>query len=593
MSENSKLGNFSFLKGLRLARESLNQPKLDLELLQAQAVSQDPSVASKARRLLRVHWDGLPEKSAEQAPTVSIIDQLAQFRDAERKAILEQVSAIQLTSGCNGECPFCLFGIKKGVSSKYSYASLETFFQDYGSELNKNLILYWDSDPFDYQDGDHSFVDVFKLWRNQFPEQSLYISTTIPKGGQEAFQDFLLYLIEQYYNSDTEKSKQYKNVTIRVSLGKHTLQRAEAVFTQLTERLIAKGYSKKQIEKFIKHTVSLESRFEDSSLVNLGNLISKHDDYASVDTPACEDGIVLTPESIQAIFVVAPTVYMPSGQYSVEVTAQAMLEQGLHIIPLQMYKGEYTHIYDGKLRKRISTNRILLPQPRTFENHWYRLHDAQETLFLQLGRYVFSLGSLLDNISYLLAVSNRETYSTFKRLEYLRKVAETYRTERQYINELIVTAEMLAENDTVSIDTKEKLLYYIALTKAYVAKMDFIVEQIEQRKSSRLIIESARVLTNIGRDAINSLPEILGNIEDVEHHRTLAKRGRTGNDLASLSANRVSESGIRREFARVGYSVEQIMYQIDRAFIGAQEALLIQLNNLKTEEGLATTKSID
>jgi len=593
MNENARLDAFAYLKGLRLARESLSQPKLDLELLQAQAASQDPSVASKARRLLRVHWDSLPEKSAEQAPTVSIIDQLSQFRDAERKIILEQMSAIQLTSGCNGECPFCLFGIKKGVSSKYSYASLETFFQEYGSELNKSLILYWDSDPFDYQDGDHSFVDVFKLWRNQFPEQSMYISTTIPKGGQEAFQDFLLYLIEQYYDSDTEKSKQYKNVTIRVSLGKHTLQRAEVVFTQLTERMIAKGYSKKQIEKFIKHIVSLESRFEDSSLVNLGNLISKHDDYASADTPACEDGIVLTPESIQAIFVVAPTVYMPSGQYSVEVTAQAILEQGLHIIPLQMYKGEYTHIYDGKLRKRISTNRILLPQPRTFENHWYRLHDAQETLFLRLGRYVFSLSSLLDNISYLLAVSNRETFSTFKRVEYLRKLSEAYRAERPYLCELITTAEMLAEKDAVSKETQEKLLYYISLTKAYVAKVDFIVEQIEQRKSSRLIIEYARVLTNVGRETISSLPEILGNIEDVEHHRTLAKRGRSGNDVALLSTSRVSESGVKREFARLGSSIEQLMFKLDKAFLGAQEALESQFKKVTADNDLITTKSID
>jgi hypothetical protein len=303
MSENSKLHNFSFLKDLRLARESLNQPKLEVELLRAQAGSQDYATASKAKRLLRVYWDSMPERSAEHAPTVSIIDQLAQFSDSERKIILGQMSAIQLTSGCNGECPFCLFGIKKGVSSKYSYASLKTFFQEYGTELNQRSILYWDSDPFDYQDGEHSFVDVFKLWRNQYPEQSMYISTTIPKGGQEAFQDFLLYLIEQFYDSNAEKSKQSKNVTVRVSLGKHTLQRAEIVFTQLTERMIEKGYSKKQIETFIRRVISFAPRFDDSQLVSLGNLIDKHDDYTSAWTPACEDGVLLTPELIQAIFL--------------------------------------------------------------------------------------------------------------------------------------------------------------------------------------------------------------------------------------------------------------------------------------------------
>ncbi len=191
MTDKLVLENYPYLRHLKKEREKLGQERLDIDRLTAEVGSQDPAVAGSARRKLDTKWDLDPGKDALSAKTVDLKEQLGGYTEADREIIASNLIGIQLTQGCNGNCPFCLFGVKKGVEAKYSFGSVVAFLEEYKDKLGRGFALYWDSDPFDYRDGEHTFVDVYKAYRNIRPEEYHGVSTTIPRGGEKDFIDFM------------------------------------------------------------------------------------------------------------------------------------------------------------------------------------------------------------------------------------------------------------------------------------------------------------------------------------------------------------------------------------------------------------------
>ncbi|MEI6533322.1 MAG: hypothetical protein WCO06_05785 [Candidatus Roizmanbacteria bacterium] len=181
--------NFPKLESFQTERERLRLPYLDVELLTAQAGSQDVLLANQARKELDRKWDLTPENDSLNVPTVDLMAQLEPFSEEARKRLANNLVAIQLTEGCNGNCPFCLFGNKKGVSAKYSASSVHRYLREYSNEIPKSLALYWDSDPFDYREEVEGkvldFTDIYKEWRSMRPTEFQYVSTAIPRGGKK------------------------------------------------------------------------------------------------------------------------------------------------------------------------------------------------------------------------------------------------------------------------------------------------------------------------------------------------------------------------------------------------------------------------
>ncbi len=104
---------------------------------------------------------------------------------------MNNVAAIQLTEGCSTGCPDCGLEAKKGVKEFIPYEFLQKMGSKYGKQLNNNLILYYASDPFDYQDGEHGFFDVHRLFSDSIGAKST-VTTSMPAEKEKMILEHIL-----------------------------------------------------------------------------------------------------------------------------------------------------------------------------------------------------------------------------------------------------------------------------------------------------------------------------------------------------------------------------------------------------------------
>lgn len=111
--------------------------------------------------------DGIIEKKKEVYPGDK--DSLPleldkKFDESECEVVFSNLAALQLTHGCSKKCPFCAFDAVPGVRDHVSYPELVNLFERYGESFSKNEpILYWASEPSDYDFEDKTYIDVHQL----------------------------------------------------------------------------------------------------------------------------------------------------------------------------------------------------------------------------------------------------------------------------------------------------------------------------------------------------------------------------------------------------------------------------------------------
>lgn len=388
------LNDFPLLDFVSHKREQLELASIDIELLRAQAGSQDPQLASISQRILSTKWDLDPGQDALKTKSIDIKEQLNYFSRNELSVMFRNLVSIQLTDGCNGNCPFCLFGTKTGVTAKYSFDSLSTLFKENAKLMSENpFLLYWDSDPFDYRDGGKTFVDVYQLYRQTMPNNSQYISTAIPRGGESDFVNFML-----YHNSelDCEDVPSKRIVPVRISLTQQNIQRVEATLLELTNKLLERGLTVLDINTFYGKVLYTIGRF-DNFLLPIGPYIKKADDIKNTFSTACRDGVVISPGSCQAIMMTAATIYEPSGQTNIEL----LPGQTEAFVPVKIREEHYAKFTFGEksLTLRTELKQTMLPIIRHVNGKEYTLPNKFDDAILKLGREVSSLSRLITNFS--------------------------------------------------------------------------------------------------------------------------------------------------------------------------------------------------
>lgn len=493
--------------GLKEIRERQGLEVLDIDLLRIQTGSLDPLVAQKARQTLVSKWDLDPEKAAENAKTVDLMEQLSGFTEEERDTLVSQLAAIQFTEGCNGNCFFCFLGPKKGVEKKYSFDSIVAFLNEYGRffPYSSTIALYWNSDPFDYRDGDRTFADVYSAWRKIKPNEGQFISTTIPRGGQDSFIDFMRYAAHEQKERDNKKL-----LEVRVSLSRHNIQRVEAIFARLTESLLSDGFSQAEIDDFYAKHVLIGERFtteDEEGIEAIGTtLIGKHDDIKDIHTPACKDGIVISPGSVRAMMVTVPTVYEPSGQKEVLMSPGFDEQQ----VPAMMHvheRSDFDHF--NKPIDRALIRKTMLDIVRDAYGREYALPDETEDIVLKLGRETAAIGRLIADFSELFSDPHANKSSLLQLNEYLRVATEVFREREVYTQAQIARAMSYSKIDALPADEIEKVKFYALLATTYLVEMDFLADQVEGGQEVHAIISIAKMFRNIGRDQVTFLPEIV------------------------------------------------------------------------------------
>lgn len=503
MIEQVEFNKYPLIESIGIKREELKLERIDINLLKIQAGNQDPQIASHAQRVLKTKWELEPECDAIQAKSIDINEQLAPFSENELKIMFDNMVAVQLTEGCNGNCSFCFFGIKRGVSSKYSFDSLSNFFQQHSDKMtDHSFVLYWDSDPFDYRDGDNSFIDVYKLYRETLPHNYNYISTAIPRGGEYDFIKFMSYLASI---QDTTDVSSKCVVPVRISVSQQNIQRVEATLSELSTRLLNSGYSQSEINK-LHSTMSTVDRVGDY-LLPIGPLIQKADDIKNTYSTACRDGVILTPSLCQAIMLTAATVYEPSGQKNIDLIPGQVQQQ----VPSKVRDELYAIWILGQepLTERISQKQTMVPIITYPNGCEYSLPDIVEDLSLKLGREVASYVRLLSNFSKISRSEIDSPKSISEKDNFLLVSTQVFRERQIHTQNLLSSTEQFCDSTMLLEDEQKRLKYYLLLTNSYLTKMDFLANQVEQGQPLDTISRMAVILTHVGRNQIDKLSTIM------------------------------------------------------------------------------------
>ena len=490
MKESLQLSENVLLRRLRNERESNGLEELNVDLLVAQSASQDVNLAREAKIKLMEKWDVLPEFDAKNVKTIDLLDQFETFSESEREVILSQLVGIQLTEGCNGHCSFCLYGGSKGVEAKYSFESIKGFFEKYRKSFKNPPTLYWASDPFDYRDGEYSFVDVYKFLKDQGLSSGL--STAIPKGGED---DFVKFMINAF---ETEIDKHFFDAEMRLSVGKHNIQRVEATMKRLTDSLLSRGFTNDDINNMYKKYLAVGWRI---NFYKLGARIKDHDDIKDFVTPACSDGVIMSPKNIRAIMVTMPTIYEPSGEKSI------ILNPGNVEVPVC-----YSAIsWPKKLKTRLSVGLLIRNKIETPKGEEYCLVDKVDDVVLKLGRETSSMGYLIQDFAEIDVDDDDSLFSDSleEKEKFLKMAVEAFKERKKYTIEKLDIAKGLLVSGTLSDEGFEKVDFYRTLTEVYLTEMDFLASQVEQGQFIRVIVETAKIFRGVGRDNVDDLPKII------------------------------------------------------------------------------------
>lgn len=317
------------------------------------------------------------------------------------------------------------------------------------------------------------------------------ISTSIPKGSEQRFLDFGGYLIARALPEIAQIGvwqDEYWGPSIRVSAGKHNIQRVEQVLKQLTINLQGLGYTESQVNDFFQHALRVEYRF---NVQQLGPLIAKHDDIREADSFACSDGVIISPSSITGRVVVAPTIYEPSGEKIIPVTPGRVTE----IVPQYQYTGFYTN------STRYISNPFL-DFPKIVTGEYLKLQDAMENTILTLGRAATSYAKFVTALSGM----NEDKLRYFDDKRYFRIAQAGFARMCSKVEAAIASASKL---NVQTEEVQDRLQFYILLAQVYSTEVDFLISQHQSGVSMKDIIGLAQIFKGVGRDNVSGLPHIV------------------------------------------------------------------------------------
>ncbi|MEN7982587.1 MAG: hypothetical protein ABFQ65_04015 [Nanoarchaeota archaeon] len=182
------------------------------------------------------------------------------FNEKQRKKIFSKILAIQLTEGCSTGCTDCGVNALRNVRDYIPYGVLSDISSQYGTQLKGgNLLLYFASEPFDYDFNGKNYVDVHSSFQENTGENPCVI-TSIPKGKEE--------LIFSYIFGDNKINE--KNFIWAISLTKFNYKRVE-------QKMMELPYFKNQIKSADGFKVKLpcgEELFSKKGEVELNDLMN-------------------------------------------------------------------------------------------------------------------------------------------------------------------------------------------------------------------------------------------------------------------------------------------------------------------------------
>lgn len=213
----------------------------------------------------------------EVSPESLPLELQEKYDDDELQIIMTNLRAIQLTFGCSKGCPFCGVDAVKGVRDSIAYGQLANMFQRYGDSISyAKPVLYWASEPSDYEFEDRTYQDVHQL-AHEYAGYSPHITTK-----ESSNEDWLEYI----KNRGNTRLSGFGMTEDKIEL---IQQKVPWVVGVGSEHSKGMGVSAKNFDYF-----------EDDKKKRMG--------------VACHDGLLMTPRGLYNMAVVPISRENPQGQ---------------------------------------------------------------------------------------------------------------------------------------------------------------------------------------------------------------------------------------------------------------------------------------
>ncbi len=202
-----------------------------------------------------------PMKNLE--PSNRLEEIVSRFSKEQMEDMMSNIGAIQLTEGCNTGCPDCGLEAIKGVRDYIPFDFLEGLLEKHKNILNSDFILYYASEPFDYDDGKHTYEDVHDMVMKKTVSTdkplgySPCVFTSLAKGHEKRILENLL----------TENKKGENMFVDCISLTDYNQKRFEKALKEILPELkdeAEKGHVKQQ-------KIEVETEIEEHIMVGMKN----------------------------------------------------------------------------------------------------------------------------------------------------------------------------------------------------------------------------------------------------------------------------------------------------------------------------------
>lgn len=281
--------------------------------------SKDDPLFNKARytRVLKSFVDLIgdnPQKNKENfeqrkaVERVDLMNVMSSFNSKEQRVIAKNLVGIQMTDGCTVGCPFCGAEAKKGIEKAFTFESYQQFMEKFGKNLPWKVVLYHNSDPFDWvsEDGKYDYTDLTEtFFENARENRFLYTSTAVPEGSEIAIVKFLF--LSYFRDIDRVRDKLPTDTMFRFSQTKDNADRVHKIMKVLTSFGISEKVLKAMIlivDKEAGVDGKLDKGTKRGHILSVGYFINhpqrdeEGDDLFGIN---CSDSLRIAPQSVKQV----------------------------------------------------------------------------------------------------------------------------------------------------------------------------------------------------------------------------------------------------------------------------------------------------
>jgi len=363
--------------------------------------------------------------------------------------LIPNTYAIQLTEGCSGGCGFCSEDSPPLGEHFFSYDSLEQFRDKYGKLLpnvikkGSSVHLYVASNPFDYKDGRHNFIDAARLF------DARAISRMTPKMIKPFVRQAEDELIRQSKNGGIDLTSMPRMVIIsdrdtpvdckakdkfRTMLDRHDIRRKELQDIVMGEYFHLSNATPK---------------------ANLGRNYKPNQDFITCGVHhRALNGVEITPTGITGMLSVYPTPDNPRGRLEFPITNEndpVVLHQYIDVA------GQVAPLPIAFAQPEKGLSRDQLPR-----------YDDKE--ILREAYY-------LKKLQYAITVEYYEqlTYDKETKEKWWRLMFENARKHLQYVEDIIHSVQ--AKEDADLSETSRKIMPDMLKLSGYVTQWLNLIDQ--------------------------------------------------------------------------------------------------------------------